>query len=711
MALQLVVGPDGLVVEHQSLGSLGLDVSLHTSVVAHAAPWIADGAAAASRDDGDLAVRLSWEHAGDAIHLQVTLRNQSDKDVTLRKCAIRLGGLAAWWTPAVVPRALRVAWCGAHSRSHASRSYVTRLTDGTEVESWWVGAISGADGPSIVAGGLAFERFVTRTVATSDALIVEQPLEGWMLAPGETIDIDPIRIALDTAAAYDNLEAYASAVGLVSRAHPRPPVGGWGSWGHWSERIDAGLMHEMVLGLEGSTLLREQVRLVQVDDGWSELLDSKRVSSSWRSNARFPSGFAPLADVVVRSGRTFGLWLLPFTVNAGSALLESHPEWLVRGADGAPARVGGGDSYCIDPTHPGAARWLRTLLVELRTRGVGYVKLDFLRALLAPDPATGADSFDTLRIHAGARTRLEAYRAGLSLVRDALGSEVIILACSAPIGATAGLADAQRIGPDVEPTWDGRLAGIRDAARATAANWFWQGRTWVNDPDYLLVCENETLTRFWATLVALSGGAVVLSADLSTLPAWAERLFAFVLPPTGHAARPIDLFATDDGPSQFRLACSRGEATWQMVALVNWSERPMRIVYTGAPRDPDVAQHVWDAWRQRHRIVHGPVSGFVEPRGVSLLRLTPVTSVPTVVGTDVHWAQGWHEFVCIEFDAAAGRLRLEVAGSCPRDGQAWVWLPPDWSLVFGASPTPDGLVSIPLCPGQTSEAIFCRGSL
>jgi hypothetical protein len=711
MGAQLTVCSDGLLVQHPGLPALRLNVLLRCNATLHEGPWVADGLAGAVRAAGDVVIRAAWDHVDNAVHLRISLQNVSERDVTLEECETQISGLTAWWEPAITPRALRVAWCGAHSRSQASRSYATSLDADGSVESWWVGAVSGAEGPSIVAGGLSFKRFVARTLATRDAVVVQQPLEGWSLPPSETLELDPIRVALETVAAYGALEAYASAVGVASGAHPREPVSGWGSWGHWSERIDAGLMHEMVLGLDGSALLREHVSLVQVDDGWSELLDSKRVSSSWRSNARFPSGFAPLADVVVRSGRTFGLWLLPFTVNPGSALLESHPDWLVGGADGKPANVADGGSHCIDPTHPGAARWLRTLLGELRARGVGYVKLDFLRALLAPDPATGVDSFDTPRSYAGARTRLEAYHAGMRLVRDALGANVTILACSSPLGATAGLADAQRVGPDVEPSWEGRLAGIRDAARAAAANWFWQGRTWTNDPDYLLVCESETLTRFWATMIALSGGAVVLSADLSTLPAWAESLFAFVLPPTGVSARPLDLFADNDGPSQFSLACTRGESTWSMIALVNWSERPRQMQFVSSRREADGPLHVWDAWRQRHRIVTGPVSAFVEAHGVALLRFTPVTATPTVVGTDVHWAQGWHEFLQIRFDADSGRLILDVSPRCPREGRAWIWVPPQWVLVNGASTSADALQSVQLSPGRTTEAIFRRNAL
>lgn len=635
---------------------------------------------ATTRTD-DLTVSLNWMACDDGLRIDTIVTNCGDAEITLQQLELEISGFGAWWASLdVTARALRLAFCGAHSRSQTSRSYVTCIDASAILESWWIGALSGPRGPGVVIGGMQPERFVTRVRTTRDALVAEFPLEGWALAPGERVQIDPLWLGATSAAPLAAMERFATVLGTAMHARVNTPPTGWGSWGHWFERIDAGLMREMVHAIDGSPALRHVVDVVQIDDGWSELLDSRRVSASWRPNTRFPSGLAPLAAEVARTGRRCGLWLLPFAVNAGSSIVDSHPQWLVRNSAGEPHHVGDSDSYCLDPTHPAAAAWLTALLQGFRDWGFDYIKLDFLRALLAPDPAIPADSFRVPRRHHAARTRLEAYREGLRVIRAAVGDDVTIVSCSAPAAAGVGLVDCHRVGPDIDKAWTGRLAGVQDAARAVATNWFWQGRAWVNDPDYLLVCESQSLTRFWATVVALSGGSMILSADLSTLEPWAEQMLSLVMPPVGLAARPIDLFAHAPEPRHWVLPLQRGMSSWTMLGLLNWGERPVTERLAPAYVGVHGPTHIWDVWRQRHSIAETVITVPVEAQSASLLRLTPVTREPTLVGTDIHWAQGWHEIESVSFDPLTGTLRIVPSASMPRRGKAWIWVPHEWAL-------------------------------
>lgn len=657
-------------------------------------------------------VTICWQPERGGYLLLATLSNVGSTTVALEDFELELSALSSFWPTDARVSGTHIAYCGAHSRSASSRSYVIPLETDTTVDSWWVGAVSGAHGPGIVCGGAAPTRFVTSIRVRRDSLCACFPLEGWTLHAGESVTLDPVWIGATGDAPHAALERFADVLGSAQHARLGASPSGWGSWGHWLERIDAGLMREMVHAIDGSEALRRVINVVQIDDGWSELLESRRVSASWRPNSRFPSGLAPLAAEIAQTGRRCGLWLLPFTLNAGSPIVETRPEWLVQDADGVPMRIGGSDAFCLDPTHPGGAAWITALLERFRDWGVDYVKLDFLRALLAPDPTDPHDNFRVIRRYHGAKTRLEAYRIGLSVIRRALGDDTTIVACSAPAAAGVGIVDCHRVGPDIERQWTGKFAGVLDAARAVATNWFWHGRTWVNDPDYLLACESEALTRFWASVVALSGGSVVLSADLSTLAPWAESMLAFVMPPIGRAARPLDLFSSGPDPRRWALPFERGAEEWTMLGLFNWSERPVTERVSTRELGFADAVHVWDAWRLRHTIASHDIDMPLEAQSAALLRLTPVTAQPTVVGTDVHWAQGWHEFARIWFEEESGRLTLDVTRDCPRDGHAWVWVPPDWSLVHGgASATEDGLVTLQLTPGRTTEAIFRRASV
>ena len=649
---------------------------------------------AESADDG-LELRLAIEHVGPGVA------------PPLRGVELSVAGFAPP-AGAADRAALRVAYCGAHSRSVTSRSFVRSLGRDDIEGGWWVGALSGPTGPSIVLGADSVDHFATEIRMASDRISAYQHLEHWTLAAGERVAVESLWLTTSDAAPLTELEQFASRLGARYHAAPGTPPCGWGSWGHWLERIDIGLMRETVLALDGIPSLRGVVRVVQIDDGWSELLESGRVSASWRPNRRFPSGIAPLAAEIQRNGRDCGLWLLPFTVNGGSAIVEQHPDWLVQNADGAPFRIGGVESYCLDPTHPEAADWLRDLFSQMRDWGVRYVKLDHLRALMAPDPAVSGDRFDTRRHFHGARTRVEAYRAGLSLIRDAMGDDVTIVGCSAPAAPGVGLVNAHRVGPDIEPKWVGHASGVRDSARALLANWFWQGRTWINDPDYLLPCDSETLTRFWATVVALSGGSAVLSADFANLQEWEERILSIVTPPLGAAARPLDLFERPNGPSLLHLPLAGRSGSLTLLGVLNWDDRPRTETIALSGILGSGAWHVYDVWRGAHRIVRAESLRVpLDAHDAALLAFLPVAAHPQVVGSDIHFAQGRLVLAAEEWDGATGTLTLRIASTAPRAGQLRVWMPDGWRRVDDTeSRDPSGLLSLSVRPGDTVALRF-----
>jgi alpha-galactosidase len=558
----------------------------------------------------------------------------------------------------------------------------------------------------MVLGADEAKHFATQIVSHRDGLTARQHLEGTHIVAGAVLTLDTFWLGCATTDPLSLLERFADRMGRAHASRIVEAPCGWGSWGHWLERIDRSLIRETVQALDGLRAFRAAVRVIQIDDGWSEMLDSGRVSSSWKPNRRFPSGIAPLAHEIRQTGRDCGLWLLPFTVNDGSALVRQNPEWLVQDGDGQPFRVGGGDSYCLDPTHPEAGAWLRDLFMRIRDWDVRYVKLDFLRTLLCPDPGQHDDDFDVVRRYARASSRVEAYRAGLLLIRETLGDDAIIVGCSAPSAPGAGLVSTHRVGPDIDPRWSGPMAGVRDAARSLIANWFWHGRTWVNDPDYLIICETETETRFWVTVVAMSGGAVVLSADLVALKAWEARYLALATPPLGRAATPVDLFARGMDARLLVLRLERGAESWSMVAVLNWAATPkVDSIPLHDLRLDARPHHVWDVWRARHRIANERLDAVLDSHDAALFRLTPVEDRPQVVGTEIHWAQGWVELLAPEWHSTALTLTVACCGSAPRGGAVWIWWPT--GLCPSVAVADDGdVMRIELRPGEVRVLTF-----
>jgi alpha-galactosidase len=137
-------------------------------------------------------------------------------------------------------------------------------------------------------------------------------------------------------------------------------------------------------------------------------------------------------------------------------------------------------------------------------------------------------------------------RDGYDAIRRGAGDDMFILGCGAPLGATVGVVDGMRVGPDVAPWWEpqadqwrppgyvGAEPSTLNAWRATLARSFQHRRLWLNDPDCLMLRTIETRmapssVEAWAHAVAASGGMALVSDDLALLDDRARRVLEDVL--------------------------------------------------------------------------------------------------------------------------------------------------------------------------------------
>jgi len=184
----------------------------------------------------------------------------------------------------------------------------------------------------------------------------------------------------------------------------------------------------------------------------------------------------------------------------------------------------------LDTTRPEVLAHLEELGRALRDMGWTWLKLDFTFA-----PSVEGRWADA------ARTPAERVRAGFDAIRRGAGDDVFIVGCGVPLSHVVGVVDAVRIGQDVAPLWSLRpedeivsgYLGIQPATRHaygnTLARSFMHRRLWLNDPDCLMLRSTGTAlspaaTRTWAQAVGLSGGAALVSDDLSLLGGDARRL-------------------------------------------------------------------------------------------------------------------------------------------------------------------------------------------
>ena len=326
-----------------------------------------------------------------------------------------------------------------------------------------------------------------------------------------------------------------AAAGGARRAAPRPV--GWCSWYHYFGDLSED-------DVRSNLALADRVPgdLFQVDDGFQVEIGDWLVG-----NERFPSGVDGLVPLIRAAGRQPGLWLAPFLVSPASEVAAAHPEWLAGGPGSAadqpllawwnPAWGGGRDGfmYALDTTHPEVVAHLESLGSTLAGLGYGYLKLDFTFA-----PACSGRWSDPTR------TPAERVRSGFDALRRGAGEGTVLVGCGVPLANVVGVVDTVRIGPDVAPCWSldpadeivrgylGVQPATLHAYGNTVTRSFMHRRLWVNDPDCVMLRSERTAlapeaAATWAAVVGMSGGAAVVSDDLSLLDDAAVRLMAEVV--------------------------------------------------------------------------------------------------------------------------------------------------------------------------------------
>lgn len=422
--------------------------------------------------------------------------------------------------PAVVPGALDLQVMTHHSdpaggRSDSLRSeMVTVLLDDDDA------VLAGFLGGDLHDGVLS-----VGSGQTGRELRVQAFLGDAELAAGEERELHEVRVGRveDPHAALD---AWAAEYGRRSLARVRAPYQlGWCSWYHYFEHVT-----ELDIRQNLAAAADWPFDVFQVDDGYQAAV------GDWLStNGQFPSGLGALPPAISSAGFRPGIWIAPFLVAPDSKLAADHPEWVARHREGDPLIAmynahWGGFVHTLDTSHPGVQEHLSALAASLVELGFTYLKLDF----------TYAPGMEGI-YHDPAMTPAQRVRAGFDAVRRGAGESTFLLGCGAPLGATVGVVDGMRIGPDVAPWWAPKeelwnlpgymstIPATRNAWRDTMTRTFMHRRLWINDPDCLMLRSTDTdLTaeqvRAWAMLVAASGGMAIVSDDLSLLDATSRAL-------------------------------------------------------------------------------------------------------------------------------------------------------------------------------------------
>lgn len=349
----------------------------------------------------------------------------------------------------------------------------------------------------------------------------------------EAIPIEPL-IIIEGEPPERSLPSYSSAVARENGVSINAwnPVG-WSSWYCYFTALTWADVEKNLLLARG----KFPFEVFQIDDSYQ--LDI----GDWQSKQGFPPP-GVMAKAIAASTFTPGIWTAPFSASETSRLFRDHPDWFVL-SGGSPALCYRGwekDIYALDTSDAEVKNWLDGTFTRLRKGGFPYHKIDFLFA--------GAMTGDRKR----SLTPIQAYREGLSVIRQALGRG-FILGCGAPLLPSVGFVDAMRISEDTAPFWKPELSPYHGpnayhALKNTILRQFMHRRLWLNDPDCVMLrTRNTELTPGIITMYALVSGLldtmIFESDDLSIVTEEERQLLARLLKLRGGDTSVEGLFNDD----------------------------------------------------------------------------------------------------------------------------------------------------------------------
>jgi alpha-galactosidase len=511
---------------------------------------------------------------------------------------------------------------GALVNEMGSSVHTLRLLDGEHLSGAENMALIDAEGRHLLAGFLSFEKmFPAVRVGSEGKLRFWQQTEHRPLTPEQVLESDWMYIGICDDV-RQGLVDYARLAGryMNTRAGIFDTPYGYCTWYYYGNGLRPQTVYENLRTLRENEH-RLGVKYFNLDNGWL------KAWGDWTENEKFACGMKKIADDIYAEGYLPGIWLAPFGAEAGAPIFDGHPDWFVQRWDGkgpVERMYGSRPIRMLDMSHPEVKQFIRDTFHRLTHEwGYRHVKIDMITCTIAPG-----------KYHDPSYTSLMNYREGLRLMRESMSEDAVLLACTAPMGASIGYADGMRTSGDIFHDWN----SIRNLFTKNLKRYYYNKTWFCTDPDCLIVrnAENEddecirpcirtdTENRTFATVVMATGGAMIMSDKMPLLKEYQLQLLSWMYPINTQAAIPLDLM---DSQIPGKLDLGRRGQT-HLFALVNWTDVKKAMTL-------DIgAGHVFEFWSQQYLGFRCGTAAFeVEPHGALILCVTDDAPI-AAVGVD-----------------------------------------------------------------------------
>ncbi len=181
-----------------------------------------------------------------------------------------------------------------------------------------------------------------------------------------------------------------------------------------------------------------------------------------------------------------------------------------------------------------------------------------------------------------------------------------------------------------------------------------------------------------ATLLALTGGNLISGDRLQDLDPVKIEILKKTLPCWGEAARPVDLFDTDQHRI-FSLKVKKPFSEWTIVGLFNSKDSEMQEYALPLERlwlDNTKTFMVYDFWDNRYKgEITKELNVTIPPASVMLLSIHEKSNIPKVISTDRHIIQGAVELEDVRWDAEKEILSGISLGTPNSSYNVYIYIP------------------------------------
>lgn len=395
----------------------------------------------------------------------------------------------------------------------------------------------------------------------------------------------------------------------------------------------------------------------QIDDHWQSSMEMPKtelgtgpLKTFAENNSNFPSGMEHTAKQLEKKGFTPGLWFMPFSGDVHNPYFPKEIFAKHRWTD-TPYEVKKWSGTCIDATSPAGEIFLRERFKRIYNWGYRYYKIDGLHTGAPSENIYINRSYDGIPVYGDARlyndeyTFTQCFRKGLSILKEEAPG-VFLLGCAATqnmssLGASFGMVDAMRVGPDndgaIQGVWGKTTAGADYAGNL----YFLHNKVWYNDPDPYFVRNSNPLnkTRWMVSWQAVSGVMNTTSMQYSELEPERLDIIKRALPTHNLNARPIDILESNK-PQIWMVKNDR----LIVLGLFNWNEQRHTKIDYGLERmglKSSENYELFDFWDNKYLgNIKGKLSQTLNPASCKVLAVRPSKSHPQVISTSRHITQG-----------------------------------------------------------------------